>query len=164
MKHVKTFEQYDSELTNEGKVTRGLLKGAVILGGIIAGCRKLVTRNGARWKDIFKTVKMGNKMIDLVVFMNDQKSWVKNDNLSDDDLKVIAKNYGIKKENPNLTDVIKGAYKKEIGRELASDVNDMYVVFNDTDAMKKINNPTPENISEINKMKEWIGDLKELVE
>ena len=163
MKHVKTFEQYDSELTNEGRAIRGLLKGAVILGGIAAGAKKLITLHGPKWKDLFKTIKYGNKMINLIVFMNDQKSWVENDNLSDEDLKEIAKNYGIRKENPNISDILKGVYKKEIGHDLAKDVNDIYEVFNDPDAMKKVNNPTPQSISDINKMKEWIGDLKKII-
>jgi len=118
---------------------------------------------GAKWKDLFKTIKYGNKMINLIDFMYSQKSWVENDNLSVDDLKVIAKNYDIKKENPNIADILKGVYKKEIGRELSEDVNDMYEVFNDKDAPIKLRDETPQNISSVNMMKEWLSDLKEIV-
>lgn len=160
MKHIKLFEEY--EVTNEGKITRGLLKGAMTISGLIKGFSKLFT---SERKEVFKTIKMGNKMIDLAIFLNDQKSWLGNaERLSDEDIKEIAENYKVDKKYPTITDVVVAIYKKDIGRDMLKDLTEVVDVLNDKNTLKGLKNKTPKNIATINMMKELFTDLKEEIE
>ena len=57
--------------------------------------------------------------------MKDNDKWMADDNMSGDDLKMLAKNMGIDKKYPSVWDIFQFKYEKEFGRSLKKDLDIM---------------------------------------
>jgi hypothetical protein len=121
MKHIKLFEEY--EVTNEGKLERGAAKTVVSLAALFGRFKHLFAK-----KDrlrLFKDIKNVKKMIDLVSYLNDSKSWMSDENLSREDIKILADNLGIDEKYPTEIDIFRARYELEFKRDLENDLDDI---------------------------------------
>jgi hypothetical protein len=121
MKHVQTFEQYEFELTNEGKLQRGLAKTVINVAAFIGKFKSLFNKTDRN--KLLKDINSSNKMIDLITYMKDSEKWLDDDNLDQKDIEVLAKNLGIDKKYPTIWDIFEARYELEFKRELKGDLD-----------------------------------------
>jgi len=121
MKHVKLFEEYETEVTNEGKLVRGITKGAITVGALIGRFKHLFSKE--KRIGLFKDIKHVGKMVDLISFMKDSESWLTTDKLSKEDIKVLADNLAIGEKYPTVWDIFEARYELEFKRDLKEDLD-----------------------------------------
>lgn len=156
MKHVKLFEEYESEVINEGKLQRGFYKGAISIAALILKFKKLFNKTDR--KNLLKDIKNSNKMIDLLSYIADCESWLTNDKLSKNDIKTLADNLGIDEKHPTEWDIFEARYKLEFKRELKTDLD---AIIETLDSPYKGKDPI--TLAYFRDIKEMATSLKNLV-
>ena len=143
-------------MTNEGKLQRGLAKGAVNVAAFIMKFSRLFNKVGR--KKLFKDMKDVNKMIDLISFMEDCESWLKNDKLSKDDIKTLADNLGITEKYPTEWNIFQAKYELEFKRKLKNDLDAIIEVLNEP-----YKGDDPKSLTYFKDVKEMAIALKSLI-
>lgn len=156
MKHVQTFEQYEFEPTNEGKLQRGIAKTAIDVAAFIGKFKSLFNRKDR--KELFKNMKEVNKMVDLISFLGDSKKWLEDSKLSRDDIKILADNLGIDKKYPTEWDIFEARYELEFKRNLNDDLD---VIIEALSSDYKGKDPT--TLTYFKDLKEMAKSLKNLI-
>lgn len=123
MKHIKTFESFNTNTLNEGKLLRNVIKTYF---NIITLIKKLPSLffNEKR-KNILSELKLGNKIIDILVFLNDNKEIIHSALDGDKLLKTLEDKY----DTDNIGEIIEKMYKEDLKRSLKTDVKNIVDYF-----------------------------------
>ena len=136
MKKIKKFSEFNKNDELNESLSSNIVKGYNTLSSIVKNFKKLF--NSSDRNDLINGLKLTNKIIDFIFFINENESLF-DGSLEDKDIKILSKIYKIDDESLNIIDIVEIKYEKEFKRKLKNDLKDFEKFFNLEKNIKDIN-------------------------
>lgn len=155
MKHVKTFESFHNETLNEGKFQRGVIKTYFNILALVKGLPKLFLK---KTRDNFlKSLKVGNKIIDMLVFISDNKEVI----YTYDD-KDMFKTLSDKYDSDDIIEIVEKMYKEDLNRSIKDDLETIVDYFESDEFKEDIKKSKPATIKKTYDVIDIFKELKKM--